>query len=1133
MNAANLLKILIRTCLASLLLAFPFFASGQAVGDYRTNATGTWNWNTPANWQRCVTAGTWAGATSTTYPGQNPGAGVVNILDNTIVQVSADVPNSIGELRIDGGANESYVSFTGSYTLDVAGLTYLRSNTNNAYKAVHVDSGIFSTGSVEANSSGNTRDAYIRISTGSVVVTGDIELNANLHRTYIQFTDAGILYAGGAISGGNITSTTGGGPGDPTSGTVVYNGSSPQTIGNYTYYNLSVNNSLGVTLPGNITVDNDLSMIQGNISNGGNLLTVTGSLDYTSGTIIGSLRRTLTTTATEYLYPVGTDTSYNALKISFTNLTAGTLTVQFQALDIGTTGLPLTDDGIEIADRCTSGYWTMTAGTLSSTDYDVTLNYSNFPDVNEGSRIIKRTDGGSLVLDGTHGFLSSPEISRTGLSGISTVSTDLAIGKPSFLFISQPYDYVGCNAIFSVVVSGYEPFTYRWQENDGGGFADLSDGGIYSGTGTADLSIYYATPSMSGYEYRCVVTDGHSLSYTSNSATLTVLNQNIWTGAVDADWNTGSNWLCGSVPGIDTDLIIPDTGNDPVINSGIEGYVNNLTIESGSVLTIGGGELSVYGSVTCNGVIDATNGTILMKGSSAQNIDGNNFTGSIIKNLVADNVSGVTVQSNLFITEYILVSAGTVSSGGNLILTSSPSGTAFVDGSGTGEITGNVTMQRYLSSGFGYRYISSPFTGETVNGLSDDVNLGAPFPRVYKYDESRIYSGWVSYVNTDSLLRPLHGYSVNFGSAAVPLTFDMTGSTGNGTYTRTLYNHNNTYTQGYNLIGNPYPSAIDWDAASGWTKTNIDDAVYYFKPSATDQYGGTYSSYINGGSSDGIVNNIIPSMQGFFIHVTDGAYPVTATLSMNNSIRVTNTTQEFSKSASKGEGSHIRLSVHFTTDTAAKDYMLIYTDEKATDNFDSGLDALKLMNTDLKVPNLYAASPDARKLSVSGIPLFSGEELTIPLGLKINTAGNVVFRLKSAEGSFSGYSISLRDETEGVSQILDNQGEYKINLASSEYFNRFFLDINSLSTGKDDIKMEKRGFTAWVSNGVLMVDVTEFKGDNAILYLTDLTGRRLSVQKIWSPGQYELTLPIKNGIYIITMVSGGDRSVQKMIITGL
>ena len=103
----------------------------------------------------------------------------------------------------------------------------------------------------------------------------------------------------------------------------------------------------------------------------------------------------------------------------------------------------------------------------------------------------------------------------------------------------------------------------------------------------------------------------------------------------------------------------------------------------------------------------------------------------------------------------------------------------------------------------------------------------------------------------------------------------MTGVVNNGNFSVTLYNHDNLYTKGFNLVGNPYPSPIDWNAA-GWTKTNIDNALYFFKASTTDQYGGTYSSWIGGISNDGSANmNIIPSMQGFFIHVTDGAFPVT------------------------------------------------------------------------------------------------------------------------------------------------------------------------------------------------------------------------------------------------------------------
>ena len=156
------------------------------------------------------------------------------------------------------------------------------------------------------------------------------------------------------------------------------------------------------------------------------------------------------------------------------------------------------------------------------------------------------------------------------------------------------------------------------------------------------------------------------------------------------------------------------------------------------------------------------------------------------------------------------------------------------------------------------------------------------------------------------------------------------------------------------MSGNPYPSPIDWDAASGWTKTNIDNALYYFRASTTDEYGGTYSTYINGISSDGLATAIIPSMQGFFIHVSDGSYPVTGTLGLNNSVRVTDLTHPFVKSEEKSSIPLIRLGATFADDTASTDPMVIYFDEKAQTGFDTYLDARKLMNTDYNVPNLYA-----------------------------------------------------------------------------------------------------------------------------------------------------------------------------------
>jgi len=182
----------------------------------------------------------------------------------------------------------------------------------------------------------------------------------------------------------------------------------------------------------------------------------------------------------------------------------------------------------------------------------------------------------------------------------------------------------------------------------------------------------------------------------------------------------------------------------------------------------------------------------------------------------------------------------------------------------------------------------------------------------------------------------------------------FTGEVNNGSVAVTLYNNNNTYTKGFNLVGNPYPSPVDWNAA-GWTRTGIDNALYFFRTSTTDEYGGTYSSYVNGISSDGVADSIIPSMQGFFVHVSDGTYPVTGVLGATNSVRVNNQSHIFFKSSLSANRFLIRLTAAFTDDAASADPMVVYFDDDAAVAFDRELDALKLFNTDMMVTNLFSS----------------------------------------------------------------------------------------------------------------------------------------------------------------------------------
>jgi len=72
-----------------------------------------------------------------------------------------------------------------------------------------------------------------------------------------------------------------------------------------------------------------------------------------------------------------------------------------------------------------------------------------------------------------------------------------------------------------------------------------------------------------------------------------------WTGNIDSDWNKAGNWDLGRVPGSLYDVIIPDTPNDPVVNTAGTNRIHNLSVLDGANLTIGTGKsLTVYGSVT-------------------------------------------------------------------------------------------------------------------------------------------------------------------------------------------------------------------------------------------------------------------------------------------------------------------------------------------------------------------------------------------------------------------------------------------------------------------------------------------------------------------------------------------------------
>lgn len=239
------------------LVALNLVSWGQAVGDYRTRASG--NWTQLDRWERLNSLpNNWAQPTAGQgYPGQNAVPNIVTIRNNHAIVLNTSPTNAIGSLTIEGGTENSDITFTGTNSLTVNNATTITSTSNNDYKRIFVNAGTFTTGSLSLNSNNTSnRDAYIEISTGDVYVLNNVTMNNVSTTTYIRFTDNGTLYVGGNMTGGGITSNAGGGAAAPTSGTVNYNGSGNQDIGVYTYYNLTASNAGTKTLAGAITVRN-------------------------------------------------------------------------------------------------------------------------------------------------------------------------------------------------------------------------------------------------------------------------------------------------------------------------------------------------------------------------------------------------------------------------------------------------------------------------------------------------------------------------------------------------------------------------------------------------------------------------------------------------------------------------------------------------------------------------------------------------------------------------------------------------------------------------------------------------------------------------------------------------------------
>lgn len=602
-----------------------------------------------------------------------------------------------------------------------------------------------------------------------------------------------------------------------------------------------------------------------------------------------------------------------------------------------------------------------------------------------------------------------------------------------------------------------------------------------------------------------------------------------WTGGLSTDWWTPGNWQCGIIPSTTVNALI-STGlpRYPVLNSGV-GAIRNLTIQPGASVTVTGATLQISGTITNTGTFTVSAGTVELNGTFTQTIPANVFAGNQIANLTTNNAAGVNLSGTLNVTGILKANVGNFNTNGFLTLVSNATQTALIDGAGNGEVLGSVNIQRYLPSGFGYRYISSPVAGATVNQFSDDLNLTATFPTFYRYVENVASTGWEDYIVPANALTTMAGYAGNFGTATAAKTIDMQGVVNNHLKSISLQNNNRPFTLGFNLVGNPFPSPINWDAASGWNRVNIDNAIYYFDAGTVNQYTGTYSSYINGISSNGVATGIIPAMQGFFVHVSNGAFPVNGLLQVDNPARTTHLQPYFHRTATDPSLAMIRLELFFKDGSGLSDAFTVYYDEQASEDFNSENDALKLMNTDSDAPNFYTLSSDRVRLSINSLPGLPGDLPVIPVGLKCERSGEVTLKVVELQNIPDHLNIYFTDSEKRTNYNLRNASDFSFKVEAGNFENQYRI----LFTEKDlPLVSDIDQFSVYAYHGTIYMYHDVLPGQQATVVITNLQGQIVQQLQVSGNGNVSIPTSLSSGIYIATFRSGNTVYSEKLFING-
>ena len=502
----------------------------------------------------------------------------------------------------------------------------------------------------------------------------------------------------------------------------------------------------------------------------------------------------------------------------------------------------------------------------------------------------------------------------------------------------------------------------------------------------------------------------------------------------------------------------------------------------------------------------------------------NNLTISKASALVSTN-GDVDVQ-NAFIVKpdaWFTNSAGnTLSVAGSFVLEADAFGTASFIDNGTLTITGTSNIQYFCSSGE-WHYIASCFDPGS-NHFSDFFAGNNPLD-FYRWDESHTEQGstgwWINILHgsewTTGTFVAAEGYAITDNTKGTVYSFS--GNPYNTTKTLAMTKTSGSVAEGWNLVGNPFPSNIaantNADGSNNFLSANtsvLDNsytAIYLW-----DDNAGDYVTFSNSSPA-----TFISPGQGFMVKTAADGNNISFTSALRK-----HGVSAFFKAGDETQRFHITVIDPQNKTNKAE---IVFMDNM-TLGLDPSYDAGKYQgNPQLALYSLMVDNNSA-ELSIQALPLLD-EPVAVPVGLHAGMAGNYSFTVEMTNFE-DNIPVTLVDHYTAKQVDLRENPVYPFVVEEAGTFNDRFVIFFKSSVGiEDEVDTDQQSFDIY-SRGKRITVVPLRKTDSYCVHIFNIVGQEILVRNV--SGNDPVTIDMNNstGYYVVNVQSDKDVITKKVLV---